>query len=371
MDEELFGIDKEKLKKMNKEKDRLTRMQKKVPADLAEKCDYVDVDVWMDKVNLKGGKSKAKLTEAAKKEYLKKGKKKKKKGLKSTMTMSESVLTSEFSEMDVSIGEDGLPQLDDDMEGMDGEGENGDMEGEGAEGEENAGDEEEKEGEEGGDDAGEEEGDAGAEGDMEEEKSPADGASSGGALSIKKKRTSLSKSPKKKKKKGDPDFKFEVVNYKQSVKNKNRLIIEDKLEIPEEILEHVKTSMYPEEENPLDLVTVDELKKVVLEMYTRVQRKKLAQFFEFQKVKPVLSHWLRMIIHMVMNLGPRQGLNEDIEEKQEEEDQEGTMLPENEAGEMDFDRDQMDLDNAQMETNFEDVEMEEHFEMDAALEPEE
>jgi len=208
----------------------------------------------------------------AKAKYLKKGMKK-----RPTMSQfSESLLQSELGEMNVTIGEDGLPI--EEMEGMDGE-------------------EEEKEGEE----KGEDEADGGADGDDkggddDENKDSAaqldnaEGDEEGkelakdGSGSLSKKRGSVSKSPKKGKKKGE-DFKMELINWKASTKTKGRLIVADKITNPPEILDYIAANF----EEGLEGASVENLKQIIHKMYVKPERKKLAGFYEFKKTTPTIA----------------------------------------------------------------------------------
>lgn len=58
---------------------------------------------------------------------------------------------------------------------------------------------------------------------------------------------------------------------------------------------------------------------MVAKLYRTVQKKKLITYFENQKMKPNLTRWHKLIIHITMNIGPQQGINEDIIEEIKEE----------------------------------------------------
>lgn len=146
----------------------------------------------------------------------------------------------------------------------------------------------------------------------------------------KKKGASRSVSKGKKKKKSDEDT-IDVIKQKESTKVKKKWILDEKIEIPPEILEWIEEH-YPgerppstqepskekEKEKPIpsgvDLMNVYEVKGLVEAKYYFVQKQKLKRFTEKNKAKTELTRLTRMLLHLSLNIGPQTKVNEDIEE---------------------------------------------------------
>lgn len=257
----------------------------------------------------------------AKAKFMKKGEKKK----PEASMFSETFGQSELNDMAVTIGEDGLPIENMEEMDMEGEGMDGDMEGMEAmegEGEEKEGDEEKEDDEDDKNDGSA----AQLEGAGDEVGASLGPSDSTGAL--KKKRGSVSKSPKKGKKKVDDD-KVELVNWKASTKTKGKLIVSDKVANPPHILEYIIANF----EEGIDSLDVAKLKAVIHELYIKPERKKLAFAFEIKKSIPTIAQWQKMVIHMAYNIGPRKNLNDDIDEIKEDEEEKGSDEEDLERGE--------------------------------------
>ena len=222
--------------------------------------------------------------------------------------------------MEVKIGEDGLPinegEMDEDAEGMDGEGMDGEEEkkeegeGEGMDGEKEEAEKEDEEKEEA-----EKEDEEGGDASNANLSAAVDGEEAGhtesGAI---KKAAGKSKSPSKGKKK-KTDEKIVLVTWKPSAKVKGRLIVEEKISNPEEIIQYITDNF----EFGIETLEIEPVQQLVHKMYTKLERKKLSRFFEQEKAKVMITTWHKMLIHMAFNIGPSKGVNDDIEEVNEDE----------------------------------------------------
>ena len=137
--------------------------------------------------------------------------------------------------------------------------------------------------------------------------------------SPKKLRKSLSKSPSKKKKKVDEN-EIEMIGWKTSEKVKGRLVVDKPIKVPEAVTWQIQNDI-ERWENGIDSMNDEDFFEVINKFYRTVEKKKLIKYTENQKMKPNLSDWHKMIIHLAMNIGPQTGINEDIiEEMKEEQD---------------------------------------------------
>ena len=92
------------------------------------------------------------------------------------------------------------------------------------------------------------------------------------------------------------------------------MILDEKPTNPPEIIEYIKENY----EDGINTITPEEIAELVEKMYRIQEKRKLIRFFEFQKLKPVTSHIHKMLLHMAINIGPKGGINEDIEENLKE-----------------------------------------------------
>lgn len=149
-------------------------------------------------------------------------------------------------------------------------------------------------------------------GDDEEGEGGLTAADSSGNLIVKKKRA-VSKSPRKGKRKGPGDS-VDLIEFGPSKKLGGKLVVTEKIAIPQEIADHVAATY----EDGFDALTPELARDLVHRLYVLPQRKRLAGQWEFEKSRPDLSSWQRLLIHLAYNIQPGKGSNEDIEEIKEE-----------------------------------------------------
>lgn len=146
-----------------------------------------------------------------------------------------------------------------------------------------------------------------------------DGTGDGGDDDLAKtKKKSKSKSPSKgKKKKTTDEDLIELIKQKEDAKVKKKWIIDEIIEIPYEITEHIETNyskdderelQVDEDEDPVmahgvDIMTADEVKALVIEKYRNIYKKKLCRFTESGKMKQQFGQITKMIFHLCINVG--------------------------------------------------------------------
>ena len=62
------------------------------------------------------------------------------------------------------------------------------------------------------------------------------------------------------------------------------------------------------------MISPQQLKDIIEKLYTKNEKEKLIKMSKSQKIKNDFTTMIRIILHLGLNIGPQQQLNEDIEE---------------------------------------------------------
>jgi len=90
------------------------------------------------------------------------------------------------------------------------------------------------------------------------------------------------------------------VTLKPSKNVRNKMILGEKVETPPEILEKIKA----EYEDGVNSIPESDIRELVDEMYTRVQKKRLVRCIESNKMKLNFNLIHRFLYHIALNIGP-------------------------------------------------------------------
>lgn len=144
-----------------------------------------------------------------------------------------------------------------------------------------------------------------------------------------------------------------MITWKASAiaSKKGRLVVGEPIKTPEDIAEFIASNT-EQWENGLDDMTAEEISDIVNRMFRIPNKVKLMLYHENVKMKPNITRWHKILIHLALNIGPQAGINEDIIEEIKEEPQveEGeladlnvkalmTELPEKQAAKLDDEAD--------------------------------
>ena len=140
---------------------------------------------------------------------------------------------------------------------------------------------------------------------------------------------------------------IEMITWKPSAKVTGRLVVGEPIKTPEDIAEFIAANT-EQWEDGLDDMAEEEISDVVNRMFRSPNKRKLVVYLENMKMKPNITRWHKLLVHLALNIGPQPGINEDIIEeiKEEPQGEDGeladlnvkalmTELPENQAANVD------------------------------------
>lgn len=140
---------------------------------------------------------------------------------------------------------------------------------------------------------------------------------------------------------------IEMITWKTSAKVSGRLVVGEPIKTPEDIAEFIASDT-EQWENGLDDMTAEEISDTVNRIFRIPNKSRLMVYYETLKMKPNITRWHKILVHLALNIGPQPGINEDIIEEIKEEPQveEGeladlnvkalmTELPEKQAAKVD------------------------------------
>jgi hypothetical protein len=113
---------------------------------------------------------------------------------------------------------------------------------------------------------------------------------------------------------------IEMITWKPSAKVTGRLVVGEPIKTPEDIAEFIAVNI-EQWENGLDDMTEEEISDVVNRMFRIPNKRKLVVYLENLKMKPNITRWHKLLVHLALNIGPQPGINEDIIEEIKEEPQ--------------------------------------------------
>lgn len=113
---------------------------------------------------------------------------------------------------------------------------------------------------------------------------------------------------------------IEMITWKASAKVSGRLVVGEPIKTPEDIAEFIASST-EEWEDGLDDMTADEISDTVNRIFRIPNKRRLMIYYEQLKMKPNITRWHKILVHLALNIGPQPGINEDIIEEIKEEPQ--------------------------------------------------
>lgn len=113
---------------------------------------------------------------------------------------------------------------------------------------------------------------------------------------------------------------IEMITWKASAKVSGRLVVGEPIKTPEDIAEYIASST-EEWEDGLDDMTADEISETVNRIFRIPNKRRLMIYYEQLKMKPNITRWHKILVHLALNIGPQPGINEDIIEEIKEEPQ--------------------------------------------------
>ena len=113
---------------------------------------------------------------------------------------------------------------------------------------------------------------------------------------------------------------IEMITWKASAKVSGRLVVGEPIKTPEDIAEFIASST-EQWEDGLDDMTGDEISDTVNRIFRIPNKRRLMIYYEQLKMKPNITRWHKILVHLALNIGPQPGINEDIIEEIKEEPQ--------------------------------------------------
>jgi hypothetical protein len=113
---------------------------------------------------------------------------------------------------------------------------------------------------------------------------------------------------------------IEMITWKASAKVSGRLVVGEPIKTPEDIAEYIASSTELWEDG-LDDMTADEISDTVNRIFRIPNKRRLMIYYEQLKMKPNITRWHKILVHLALNIGPQPGINEDIIEEIKEEPQ--------------------------------------------------
>ena len=113
---------------------------------------------------------------------------------------------------------------------------------------------------------------------------------------------------------------IEMITWKASAKVSGRLVVGEPIKTPEDIAEFIASST-EQWEDGLDDMTADEISETVNRIFRIPNKRRLMIYYEQLKMKPNITRWHKILVHLALNIGPQPGINEDIIEEIKEEPQ--------------------------------------------------